>query len=210
MMEMNQDDGNDEDAEDNGDDRDTHRAHGGRPSLCAARRCCAPGTHSVPRHPAPRRRNAASPPGPPPAAAASLQRHSPASPPRPQTQCRCPPRPRQHLPSHSRVGVGLPVPTQRNSAGCPGATLSCAGSTAAVGAAAVAAVVICGGGAQGSPGPPHGAVGAVGSGGGVAQPVGGARCSPGVQRVRGERGDPPETPCGDLPGLCPSMNSTGP
>lgn len=51
----------------------------------------------------------------------------------------------EHLPSHSTVGVGLPVATQRNSAGCPGATLSCAGSTVAVGAVAVAAAVTRGG-----------------------------------------------------------------
>lgn len=51
------------------------------------------------------------------------------------------PGPSRHLPSHSRVGWGLPVTTQRNSAGCPGATLSCAGSTVAVGVLAVPAVV---------------------------------------------------------------------
>lgn len=44
--------------------------------------------------------------------------------------------------------------TQRNSAGCPGATLSCGGSTAAVGAAAVPAAVRARAGAQGLPGPP--------------------------------------------------------
>lgn len=75
-----------------------------------------------------------------------------------------PPSP-QHLPSHSRVGGGLPVPTQRNSAGCPGATLSCTGSTAAVGAAAVPAAVrprVGGSGlTRGTPAPPphhHGAI----------------------------------------------------
>lgn len=73
----------------------------------------------------------------------------------------------------------MPVTTQRNSAGCPGATLSCGGSTAAVGAAAVPAAVRPGvGGGSGLTGAPpctvvlapgsgkrggwHGAVGAVG------------------------------------------------
>lgn len=42
--------------------------------------------------------------------------------------------------------MGLPVATQRNSAGCPTTTLSCAGSTLAVGAVAVAAVATRGGG----------------------------------------------------------------
>lgn len=59
----------------------------------------------------------------------------------PPTRSWCPPGPSGHLPSHSRVGWGLPVTTQRNSAGCPGATVSWAGSTVAVGALAVLAVV---------------------------------------------------------------------
>lgn len=114
----------------------------------------------------------------------------------------------EHLPSHSRVGAGLPVATQRNSAGCPGATLSCAGSTVAVGAVAVAAAVTRGG-VQSVPAPPPALSprGGTKQGGGVAQ---GARWSPGMQRAGVVCGPPTRCPPGDLPGLCPSINSTGP
>lgn len=214
MMGMgNGDHGDDRDDRDNGDNGDNaHLGHGGRPVPCAAQRCCAPGTHSAPHRRARRHRSAASRPGPPPAAAACLWGHSPVSPLVTVSPSLVPvfpaTNPGRHLPSHSRVGGGLPVTTQRNSAGCPGATLSCGGSTAAVGAAAVPAVVRAGAGAQGSPGPPRpGAgtkvVGVVGSGegGSVAQPAVGCVVEPrhAAGGMEGSAWTPPDFPAVTYP-----------